>query len=427
MTAPTQPTAPPLSPMPKAEKRLLYILAGIQLTHIVDFMIMMPIGPMLMRDLGIESHQFGLLVSSYSLTAAVAGLLCAMFIDRFGRKRALLTLYALFALATLACALAPGYYGLLIARSLAGAFGGVMGALVSTVVGDQIPPERRGRAGGYMAASFSIATVAGVPLGLWLANHTPVLTWRAPFVFVALLCVGLGWAAYKWLKTGAPSPAALEANKHKASEAGAPVSALQGAWQRIRDTLADPVHRWSMLFGCLTMFAMFSIVPFITIFATGTVKFPETMLPVMYLIGGACTLITSRWVGRQTDRLGKRKSFLIFGSLSLIPMIIVTHMQAAPVWVYLIVSTMFFVASSARMIPMMALMNGAASPPLRGTFMSLSASFQQAAMGLGAFVAGHIVSVDTSGVMHQYNVAGYVAAAAMLAALWVSGRIKQRG
>jgi len=415
MTDTSQAKTQVLSPMPKAEKRLLYILAGIQLTHIVDFMIMMPIGPMLIRELGISTDQFGLLVSSYSLTAAVAGLMCAMFIDRFGRKRALLTLYALFAVATLACALAPGYYGLLVARSLAGAFGGVMGALVSTVVGDQIPPERRGRAGGYMAASFSIATVAGVPLGLWLANHTPVLGWRAPFVFVALLCTGLGWAAYKWLKTGAPIHAAPEVN------------AFKGAWQRIRDTLADPVHRWSMLFGCLIMFSMFSIIPFITIFATGTVKFPETLLPLMYLIGGGCTLITSRWVGKQTDRLGKRKSFLIFGSLALLPMLVVTHMHSAPAWVYLIVSTSFFVMSSARMIPMMALVNGAAHPPLRGTFMSLSASFQQAAMGLGAFAVGHIVSVDASGVMHHYNVAGYIAAAAMLTALWVSGKVRQRG
>jgi predicted MFS family arabinose efflux permease len=412
MTDAPQPT---LSPMPKAEKRLLYILAGIQVTHIVDFMIMMPIGPMLMRDLGIESHQFGLLVSSYSLSAAVAGLLCAMFIDRFGRKRALLTLYSLFAIATLACAAAPNYYGLLVARALAGAFGGVMGALVSTVIGDQIPPERRGRAGGYMAASFSVATVAGVPLGLWLANHTPLLEWRAPFVFVALLCVGLGWAAYKWLKTG-PS-------NRQISDAGA----LRDAWVRIRNTLADPIHRWSMLLGCLMMFSMFSIVPFITIFATGTVKFPEAMLPVMYLIGGACTLLTSRWVGRQTDRIGKRKSFLIFGSLAIIPMLITTHMQPVPVWVYLVVSTLFFVASSSRMIPMMALVNGAANPPLRGTFMSLSASLQQAAMGLGAFVVGHIVSVDTTGVMHHYNVAGYLSTAAILIALWVSGKVTQRG
>ncbi|MEY4295916.1 MAG: hypothetical protein RLY82_1604 [Pseudomonadota bacterium] len=412
-----------LSPLLKTEKRLLYILAGIQVTHIVDFMIMMPVGPMLTRELGVTTDQFGLLVSSYSLWAAVSGLLCAMFVDRFERKRALLTLYALFAVATLACALAPGYYGLLMARSLAGAFGGVMGALISTVIGDQIPPERRGRAGGYMAASFSIATVAGVPLGLWLANHTPVLGWRAPFVFVALLSVGFGWAAYKWLRTGTAGQASPSANTDVAPTSS---NALQEAWQRIQGTLADPVHRWSMLFGSLVMLSMFLIVPFITIFATGTVKFPETMLPMMYLIGGACTLFTSRFVGKQTDRIGKRKSFLIFGSLSIIPMLITTHMEPVPVWVYLIVSTLFFVLASARMIPMMAVMNGAALPRLRGTFMSLSASLQQAAMGLGAFIAGHIVSVGESGVMSHYNIVGYLSATAMLTALWVSGKVTQR-
>jgi predicted MFS family arabinose efflux permease len=420
MTDKTPTTA--LSPMPKAERRLLYILAGIQLTHIVDFMIMMPIGPILSRDLGVATHKFGLLVSSYTFAAAISGLLCAMFIDRFERKRLLLTLYALFALATLACALAPSYTGLLIARAIAGAFGGVMGAIISTVVGDQIPPERRGRAGGYIAASFSLATVAGVPLGLWLANHTPVLGWRAPFVFVALMCIGLGLAAFKWLDPEVKRDKALQA-----VTAHEPQGVWLGAWQRIRDTLADPVHRWSMLFGCLIMFSSFSVIPFITIYATGTVKFPEAMLPMMYLIGGAFTLLSSRWVGKLTDRMGKRKSFLIFAPMATIPMLITTNLSQVPASIYLLVSTSFFVLVSARMIPTMALMNGAADPKLRGTFMSLSASLQQAAMGLGAFITGHIVSTSSTGVMTGYNYAGYLALAATLLALWVSGKVQQRG
>jgi predicted MFS family arabinose efflux permease len=354
-----------LSPLPPDEKRLLYILGGIQLTHIVDFMVMMPLGSMLTRDLGVTTDQFGVLVSSYTFAAAIAGLLCALFVDQFERKRLLLTLYALFALATLACAFAPSYGGLLAARGLAGAFGGVLGALVSTVVGDQIPPERRGRAGGYISASFALSTVAGVPLALWLANHTPVLHWRAPFVLAAVLCVGLGLAAWKWL---AVKPVAVHA----------PQGLWIGAWQRITGVLADPIHRWSLLFGCLVMFSSFSVIPFITIYATGTVKFP--------------------------DRQGKQKSFLIFAPLAAIPMLV-----------------------SARMIPTMALMNGSADPKLRGTFMSLSASLTQAAMGMGAFITGHIVSVDSTGVMTGYNYAGYMAVLATLAALWVSTKVVQRG
>jgi predicted MFS family arabinose efflux permease len=378
----------------------------------------MPLGPMLTRDMGVTTDQFGVLVSSYTFAAAIAGLLCALFVDRFERKRLLLTLYALFAVATLACAFAPSYGGLLVARALAGAFGGVLGALVSTVIGDQIPPERRGRAGGYISASFALSTVAGVPLALWLANHTPVLHWRAPFVMVAILSAGLGLAAWKWL---AVKPADAE------DLTATPQSLWLGAWQRIMGVLADPIHRWSLLFGSLVMFSSFSVIPFITIYATGTVKFPETLLPLMYLIGGVATLVTSRWVGKFTDRAGKQKSFLIFSPLAAIPMLISTHMVPVPVWVYLMVSTLFFVLVSARMIPMMALINGSADPKLRGTFMSLSASFTQAAMGMGAFITGHIVYVDSAGVMTGYNYAGYIALVATLAALWVSTKLKQRG
>jgi predicted MFS family arabinose efflux permease len=200
-----------------------------------------------------------------------------------------------------------------------------------------------------------------------------------------------------------------------------------GAWQRISDTLADPVHRWSILFGCLVMFSSFSVIPFITIYATGTVHFPETLLPLMYLIGGVATLGSSRWVGAFTDRKGKRASFLLFAPLATIPMLLSTHMVPVPVWVYLLVSTLFFVLVSARMIPTMALMNGAADTKLRGTFMSLSSSFTQAAMGLGAYVTGHLVSIDSSGVMTGYNYAGYMAAIATVLALWVSGKVVQRG
>lgn len=406
--------------MPKAEKRLLYILAGIQFTHIVDFMILMPIGPLLARDLSIEMPQFGLLVSSYTFAAAASGLLCAMFIDRFERKRALLVLYALFTLATLACALVPGYWGLLTARSLAGAFGGVMGALISTVVGDQIPPERRGRAGGYLSASFAAATVAGVPAGLWLANHTPLLGWRAPFVFVALLSAVFGLAAWKWLR---PKPI----SSLQSQQAHPSANLWLDAWQRIRTVLEDPVYRWAMLFSCLLMYSSFSVIPYITIYATQTVHFPEKMLPLMYLLGGTLTFFTSRWVGMQTDRIGKRKAVMVFAPLALIPMLLVTHLGVVPVWVYLILSSGFFVMMNARMIPMMALLGGAAKPETRGTFMGLSASLQQGAMGLATFVTGHIVSTNAAGEMERYNYAGYIAVIATLAALWAASKVQQRG
>ncbi|MEY4258948.1 MAG: Purine efflux pump PbuE, partial [Pseudomonadota bacterium] len=174
----------PVHLTPRRERLLLWTLAGVQFTHILDFMIMMPLGPQFIALFGISNAEFGLLVSSYTLAAGASGLLATTYIDRFGRKRLLVTLYGLFGLATLACGLAPDYASLLAARVAAGVFGGVLSALTQTIVADAIPFERRGRAMGVVMTSFSVSTVAGVPLGLWLAAHW---NWHVPFVGIAAM------------------------------------------------------------------------------------------------------------------------------------------------------------------------------------------------------------------------------------------------
>ena len=180
-------TPPPRLLSPKRELWLLLTLAGIQFTHILDFMIMMPLGPQLTRIFSITDAQFGMLVSAYTLAAGASGLIAATYLDKFDRKKLLLALYVLFGLATLACGLAPTYYSLMLARVLAGIFGGVLSALSQTIIADVIPFERRGRAMGIVMTSFSVSTVAGVPLGLFLAAH---FSWHAPFFGIAAL---VGW------------------------------------------------------------------------------------------------------------------------------------------------------------------------------------------------------------------------------------------
>ena len=189
-------TAPAPSPAPLNERALLLTLAGMQFTHIVDFMVMMPLGPQLTRLMAITDAQFGLLVSAYTLAAGASGLLASLYVDRFERKRLLLWLYAGFILATLACGLAPGYGSLMAARVTAGLFGGVLGALVQTIVGDVVPFERRGHAMGVVMGSFSLATVAGVPLSLFIAAH---LGWHASFIAIAAASVVLGGVGLKVL------------------------------------------------------------------------------------------------------------------------------------------------------------------------------------------------------------------------------------
>ncbi|WP_375438196.1 MFS transporter [uncultured Hymenobacter sp.] len=138
----------------KNEKLLLALLAAVQFTNILDFVIMMPLGPQLMPALGIVPRQFGLVISAYTFSAGATGL-AAAFLDRFNRKTALLALYLGFGLGTVACALAPTYHWLVAARALTGAFGGVLGSLVLAIVGDAVPESRRGQAIGLGSPLFS--------------------------------------------------------------------------------------------------------------------------------------------------------------------------------------------------------------------------------------------------------------------------------
>jgi predicted MFS family arabinose efflux permease len=276
---------------PRRERWLLLTLAGVQFTHILDFMIMMPLGPQLTRIFAIDNAAFGLLVSAYTLSAGVSGLAASLYVDRFDRKRLLLALYALFGLATLACALAPGYNTLLLARVAAGVFGGVLSTLSQTIVADVVPFERRGAAMGIVMSSFSLATVAGVPLGLWLAN---ALGWHAPFWSLALVCALLWALAWRTL------PAL---GQHLSGQSDKPM------WHNLWSVVREPTHWRAFGLSALMMFAGFTVIPYITLYNTHNVGLTEAQIPWIYLCGGAATLVSARWVGRLSDRVGNSACF----------------------------------------------------------------------------------------------------------------------
>lgn len=390
---------------------LLLTLAGIQFVHILDFMIMMPLGPVLIQELGIDAHQFGLLVSSYTFTAAVSGLLAAVFVDRFERKRLLLTMFGLFALATLACGLAPGYGTLLAARGVAGAFGGVLGALVQTMVGDLIPFERRGRASGTIMSAFSLSTVAGVPLSLFLANH---FGWRFPFYFIAVLSVGffaLGLRRLPTLRGHLPGAAVGEA------ERAHPLAAML-------EVLRDANSRRALAFMALLMFSGFTVIPYITIYATGNVGIRQEDIPYLYLAGGCATFFTSRWIGRLADHWGKVRAYRLIALLSLAPLFIQTHLPPVPLWLMIVLATVFFVLVPGRMVPAMAIMTSAAIPRLRGTFLALNGATQSLFSGLASYVGGAMIAVDASRQVSGYGHVGLLAMGATLLAMAFVGRLQ---
>jgi len=392
---------PPLTP--QRENYLLLTLAGIQFINILDFMIMMPLGPILMSEFGMSTHEFGLLVSSYSFSAALSGLLAATFVDRFERKRLLLVAFVLFALTTLACGLAPGYSTLIVARGLAGVFGGVMGAMVLTIVGDVIPFERRAHASGVVATAFSLSTVAGVPLSLWLANY---FGWRAPFILIAGMAVFfalLGWRVLPQLRH--------HINPQKRAH----------TFVDIFDVLREANHLRALLFSALMIFSGFTVIPYITLYAVRNVGISLSDIPWVYLVGGVATFITARRVGRWADLRGKVKVYRLVAAGAMLPLLAVSHIGVAPLWLWLICTTTFFVLVSGRMIPAMAIITSAARPKLRGTFMSLNATIQSFAMGLATTLAGFIITQNGDGKIIGYGTAGYIAVAAnLLAILFVS-------
>jgi predicted MFS family arabinose efflux permease len=408
------PTLPPSSHVqtaltPQRERYLLLTLAGVQFSHVLDFMIMMPLGPILIAAFGISTQEFGLLVASYSFTAAASGLLAATFVDRFERRRLLLTMFGLFGVATLACGLAPGYATLLIARGLAGAFGGVMGAQVQTMLGDVIPFERRARASSMVSAAFSVSSIVGVPLSLWLANH---FQWRAPFVFIAALVVLFILVGLRVLP---------ELRHHIGSEKRAhPFVAMFAV-------LRDANHLRALLFSALIIFSGFTVIPYITLYAVHNVDIAQSDIPLIYLVGGTATLITSRLIGHWADRYGKVRVYRLVAIAALLPLFVVTQIGVVPLWLWLVCTTTFFVLVSGRMNPAMAIITSAAQPKLRGTFMSLNATTQALAMGLASTLAGFIISQDNAGRIADYGTVGYMAMAANLLAIWFVARIRMHG
>lgn len=391
------------------ERWLLFTLAGIQFTHILDFMIMMPLGPQFREIFSITDAQFGMLVSAYTLAAGVSGLAASTYVDRFGRKGLLLTLYGLFALATLACGLAQTYEFLMGARLAAGVFGGVLSAVSQTIVADVVPFERRGRAMAVVMSSFSFSTVAGVPLGLMMANH---LGWHATFISIAALSGLLTLAAAATMPALRDHVAAAQA---------------RSMWSGISQVLADANHRRAFAFSLLLMSAGFSVIPYITLYMQSNVGVSSQDIPYIYLVGGAATLVSARWVGRLADHRGKVQVFSVLAVVLLVPLLGVTLMPRWPLPAVLVVSTLLFMVMSGRMIPGMAIVASAANPALRGTFMTLNSAVQSMAMGVAAFVGGHLISRGADGSVQGYWMAGLVGGACSLGSVWMARKLVLHG
>ncbi|HEU0015122.1 MAG TPA: MFS transporter [Longimicrobium sp.] len=390
----------------RREWLLLAVLTAVQFCHVLDFVLVMPLGPMLMRSLEIGPRQFGMLVSAYTFSAAVSGLLAAAFMDRFDRKRMLLGLLAGFGIGTLLCGLTGQYAFLVAARVVAGAFGGVMAGVVFAVIGDQFRPERRGTATGIVMASFSAASVLGLPFGLSLAEHSG---WQTPFLLLAAITVLV-------LVFGIFALPPMRAHVAPVRDTGA----FRGLW----DVAREPRHLLAFGFTTAIMFSAFTVTPFLSPYLTRNVGVAETHLDLVYLAGGLATLVTGPVIGRLADRYGHARVFFAAALVSVLPMLAVTNLPPAPLAVVLAITSLMMVMGSGRMISATALLTGVVDPRRRGSFMSLNASVQQGAAGLATLVGGLVIGDAADGRLTGYPLVGALAIGATGLTLYLVTRLR---
>lgn len=370
-------------------------------------MIMMPLGPQLIRIMHISPLQFSYLVSAYTFSAGVSGFAAAFFVDKYDRKKVLLTGYIGFIVGTFACAFSPTYHLLLASRILAGTFGGLIGAQVQSIVADTFPFERRGKAMGTLMAAFSVASVVGVPLGLYFAT---VYNWQYPFMIVGALGLIIIPLVYFYIPNMVD-----HIQKHETKP---------NPFAVITNILSNTNQLRALMLTSTLMFAHFIIVPLLSPFMVANVGFTEHQLTYIYLVGGTLTIFSAPLVGKLADKYGKHSVLTAFSFIALLPLFFITHIGVVPLYVALTITAGFFVFSGGRMIPSMALVSSVVTPQQRGSFMSINSSLQQITTGLAAFIAGNIVIKSSEGPLLHYNWIGYISIVATFACILIARKLK---
>lgn len=371
---------------------------------------MMPLGNYLMPYFDISSQQFSMLVAAYTFSAGISGFLAAFFVDGFDRKKVLMFAYAGFLIGTLCCAVSPAYEILLISRIVAGLFGSLIGAQVLSIVADIVPYERRAAAMGMIMAAFSAASVFGVPFGLYIAN---LFNWHAPFFFVVFLGILLVPFLSKYLPK-------MDAHLLVENRRRIKPSLLIG------DVFRNPSQLYALALTAFLMMGHFMIIPFINPFMEFNMGFSKTQTPIIYMVGGALTMITSPLIGRLADKIGKYNLF-VFLAIAGIPLIaLITNLPAIPFYFVLCVTGLWFVISTGRTIPAQAMVSNVVPTERRGSFMSFNSSVQQLFVGFASVLAGFIVVKMPDNRIENYEITGYLSIAIILSSIFIAALLNKK-
>ncbi len=375
----------------KRERLYVLILAMIQFVLLVDFVIMMPLGPRFMSDFGISPTEFASLVSSYNFSAGIAGILFGTIADKFDRKKLLVLASIGLGLGTVLCGLADSFITLLSGRIIAGIFGGMVGALILAIISDLIPFERRGKAMGVLMTAFSVASVVGLPLGLLIADS---YGWKTCFYVISafiFLFTTVLWTTFPNLPAKKDAIGGFKAIK------------------RYYDFIFVKGYGLSFLFIFSVSMSMFMVIPFLAPYAVKNMGIAVEEIKYMYLAGGLCTILSAMVIGVLTDKWGALKSYILVALISFIPILLYTNAGPMSLFPYLVIGSFFMIMVSGRMIPCMTLISAVPNSDERGGYMGVVNSLRSFGSATSTFLGGFVIVEAADGKLQGFSYAGYLA------------------
>jgi predicted MFS family arabinose efflux permease len=399
---------PDIIPFTGYQKFIVAVLAFIQFTVVLDFMILSPLGDILMKSMDITPSKFAYIVSSYAFSAGISGILAAGFADKFDRKKLLIFFYVGFIIGTLFCGLANTYETLLAARIFTGLFGGVIASVAMAIITDLFAINQRGRAMGITQMAFAASQVMGIPIGLYLATQW---NWHVAFYMIVAVAFFVGVIMVMKMK---PITAHLKLQSDKS------------AFQHLIHTAKNKTYQIGFMATAMLSIGGFMLMPFGSAFLVNNVGIPQDQIQWVFLFTGISSIIIMPIIGRLSDRVDKFKLFTVGSIWAIIMVIIYTNIGVTPLWLVIALNMLLFMGIMSRMVPSTILATAVPEMKDRGAFMSINSSLQQMAGGLAAVLAGLIVDQQTkTSPIEHYDILGYVVSFVILICIYFLWKVSE--
>lgn len=390
------------------QKLIIVLLALLQFTVVLDFMILSPLGDVLMKSLGLTTSEFGTVVSAYAISAGVSGFLAAGFADKYDRKKLLLFFYIGFVIGTLFCGMANSYLTLFAARVVTGIFGGVIGSISMAIITDLFTLQQRGRVMGFVQMAFAGSQILGIPIGLLLATN---FGWQSTFYMIVVLAFIIGIIVLFKMN---PVTEHLKLQKTKS------------AFMHLVSTIKNKEYRIGYIATAMLSMGGFMLMPFTSAFLVNNVNIPQNQLAIIFLFTGISSIIIMPVVGKLSDKIDKFKLFTIGSLIAIVMIICYCNLTPVPIWVVILINMILFMGIMSRMVPATALTSAVPNPADRGAFMSVNSSLQQMAGGIAAIFGGIIIVQETkSSPLQHFDVLGYIMSALILWCIYLVYRVSR--